>query len=58
MRNGENPREVYAEIIDLPHHQSETREHMSLRNRAAQFAPFAALSGYGEMLREEEAVEE
>ncbi len=36
----------YDDIIDLPHHQSETRPHMPMRDRAAQFAPFAALTGY------------
>ena len=46
-------REVYADIIDLPHHQSETRPQMSLYDRAAQFSPFAALSGYDDMVREE-----
>lgn len=36
----------YDDIIDLPHHQSATRSHMSLHDRAAQFSPFAALTGY------------
>ena len=36
----------YDDIIGLPHHQSEKRKHMSLHDRAAQFAPFAALTGY------------
>ena len=49
-----NPREVYKDIIDLPHHQSETRPRMSLHDRAAQFAPFAALSGYEDVIRNEE----
>ena len=35
----------YDDIINLPHHQSKERTHMSLHDRAAQFAPFAALSG-------------
>ena len=48
-----NAREVYADIIDLPHHQSAKRKHMSLHDRAAQFAPFAALVGYDEMVDEE-----
>ena len=48
-----DPRVVYADIIDLPHWQSPTRPHMSLHDRAAQFAPFAALSGYDEMVTEE-----
>lgn len=36
----------YDDIIDLPHYQSATRSHMSLHDRAAQFSPFAALTGY------------
>lgn len=36
----------YDDIIHLPHHQSAKRAHMPLRDRAAQFAPFAALVGY------------
>ena len=48
-----DPRQVYADIIDLPHHQSENLRHMSLHDRAAQFAPFAALVGYDEMVGEE-----
>ena len=42
----------YDDIIHLPHHQSRTRPHMSLHDRAAQFAPFAALPGYGDLVRE------
>ena len=48
-----DPRIVYADIIDMPHHQSSTHPHMSLYDRAAQFAPFAALTGYEEMVDEE-----
>ncbi len=48
----------YEDIIDHPHHQSKTRPHMSLQNRAAQFAPFAALSGYGEAVAETERITE
>ena len=36
----------YEDIIDLPHHVSRTRQPMSRINRAAQFAPFAALTGF------------
>lgn len=36
----------YAGIIDLPHYQSTKRPHMSNYDRAAQFSPFAALTGY------------
>ena len=46
----ENARSVYADIIDLPHHQSSARKHMSLYDRAAQFASYKALSGYEEMV--------
>ena len=42
----------YSDIIDLPHHQSVRRPHMSVYNRAAQFAPFAALVGYDEMVQD------
>lgn len=36
----------YDDIINLPHHVSKTRTPMSMENRAAQFAPFAALTGH------------
>ena len=36
----------YTDIIDLPHHVSQNHPQMSMRDRAAQFAPFAALTGY------------
>ena len=49
-----NAREIYADIIDLPHWEPSSRHpRMSLRSRAAQFAPFAALSGYDDMVKEE-----
>ncbi len=48
-----NPHIIYADIIDMPHHQSTTRAHMSLHDRAAQFSPFAALSGYEQMIQDE-----
>ena len=48
-----DPRVVYADIIDLPHWESPTRPKMSLYNRAAQFSPFAALTGYDDIIREE-----
>lgn len=44
--------ERYEKIINLPHHVSEKRAPMSKSDRAAQFAPYSALSGY------EDAVEE
>ena len=42
----------YEDIINLPHHVSKTRKPMSLENRSAQFAPFAALTGYGDAIKE------
>ena len=36
----------YKNIINLPHHDSDKYKRMSMQNRAAQFAPFAALTGY------------
>ena len=42
----------YDDIINLPHHVSKTRKPMSLYNRAAQFAPFAALTGYDAAIKE------
>ena len=50
---GPDPREVYADIIDHPHWVSPKHPPMSLYDRAAQFAPFAALSGYEDMIDEE-----
>ena len=37
---------MYDDIIHLPHHVSKTRSQMSMEDRAAQFSPFAALTGY------------
>ncbi len=37
---------MYDDIIHLPHHVSKTRPQMSMQDRAAQFSPFAALTGY------------
>ena len=48
-----DPREVYADIINLPHHESDHHPAMSLYDRAAQFSPYAALSGYDDMVAEE-----
>lgn len=42
----------YDDIINLPHHVSTVRAHMSLHDRAAQFLPFAALTGYEDAIRE------
>ena len=45
-------RDKYKDIIDLPHFVSKNRKHMSNLDRAAQFAPFAALVGYEESINE------
>ena len=44
--------ELYADIINLPHHELTTRQRMPLINRAASFSPFAALTGYDEAVKE------
>ena len=42
----------YDEIMGLPHHVSRTRPQMPMSDRAAQFAPFAALTGYDSAIKE------
>lgn len=42
----------YDDIINLPHHVSAKHPRLSIEQRAAQFAPFAALTGYGDAIRE------
>lgn len=42
----------YEDIINLPHHQSSVHPRMSMAERAAQFSPFAALTGYEGVIRE------
>lgn len=42
----------YDDILNLPPHVSLNRKKMSNHDRAAQFAPFAALTGYGDMIQE------
>ncbi len=42
----------YSDIIDLPHHRSGNHPPMTMHDRAAQFAPFSALTGYGDMVNE------
>ncbi|MBQ4573499.1 MAG: hypothetical protein IJA80_09510 [Clostridia bacterium] len=44
--------EKYNDIINLPHYQSKKRPHMSIYDRAAQFSPFAALTGHDEAIKE------
>lgn len=43
----------YDDIINLPHPEPTIRPRMAMENRAAQFSPFAALTGYDEATREE-----
>lgn len=43
----------YDDMLDLPHPRSERHARMLMRDRAAQFAPFAALTGYEEVLAEQ-----
>ena len=42
----------YRDIINLPHHVSSKRPQMSMLDRAAQFSPFAALTGYDDAIHE------
>ncbi len=42
----------YEQIIELPHHVSENHKHMDMSDRAAQFSPFAALTGYDDCVTE------
>lgn len=49
MLERKNP---YADILALPHHQAENRPHMSMHDRAAQFSPFAALTGFDGVIAE------
>lgn len=47
-----NPNGKYDEIMGLAHHVSKTRPQMPMADRAAQFAPYAALTGYDAVIRE------
>ena len=42
----------YDDMLNMPHHISSTRTHMSMHDRAAQFSPFAALVGYDDAVKE------
>ena len=42
----------YSDIINLPHYRSKKRQPMSIHDRAAQFSPFAALTGHDEAIKE------
>lgn len=43
----------YGDIINLPHYKSKKRPPMIMIDRAAQFAPFAALTGHADAIKEE-----
>ena len=45
-------RDEYADMINRDHHVSKKRPQMSRINRAAQFSPFAALTGYDDLVQE------
>ena len=49
---GRNVKDLYEHIINQPHHVSKTRPQMSMIDRAAQFSPFAALTGYDAAIKE------
>ncbi len=42
----------YSDIINLPHHVSKKHKPMPVKDRAAQFAPFAALTGFDEKIED------
>ena len=48
----------YGDILNLPHYVSKTHPPMPIADRAAQFAPFAALTGYKEAIEETERLAE
>ncbi|PKM93218.1 MAG: hypothetical protein CVU84_16895 [Firmicutes bacterium HGW-Firmicutes-1] len=52
MKDGPKDKHQYDHIINLQHHVSSNREHMSVHDRAAQFSPFAALNGYDGAIKE------
>lgn len=48
----------YEDIINMPHHVSKRHKPMPVSDRAAQFAPFAALTGHEEAIKETERLTE
>lgn len=48
----------YDDIINLPHHVSKKHPRLSIEQRAAQFAPFAALTGFGDAINETSRITE
>ena len=58
MSANQNDRHRYDDIIGLPHHVSKVHPPMPRSNRAAQFSPFAALTGFEAAVRETERLTE
>ena len=58
MENKPDKPGKYDDMIHLPHHVSASHPQMTMAERAAQFAPFAALTGYKEMIQEIEMVKQ
>lgn len=54
MKTQMNGSYKYEDIIDLPHHVSKRHPQLKKESYAAQFCPFAALSGYDEIVAEAE----
>ena len=52
MKEDNKDKYQYDDIINLQHHVSSHRAHMSILDRAAQFSPFAALTGYDGVIKE------
>lgn len=52
MRGDSNDEHRYDDMLDMPHHVSTKHPRMSLHDRAAQFSPFAALTGYDAAIAE------
>ena len=54
MNDKHIPENDYSDIINLPHHVSSSHPRMSMHARAAQFAPFAALNGHEDAIKQTE----
>lgn len=52
LNGSDKDRHRYDDIMNLPHHVSKSRPRMPRSERAAQFSPFAALTGYDAVIRE------
>lgn len=54
MNDKSIPENDYSDIINLPHHVSPSHPRMSMLARAAQFAPFSALNGHEDAIKQTE----